>query len=83
VYRPFRKPIYSCLLTLTLLVWVANVSAQKKSKKKPPPAPAPVTELTKLRDEFVKATNEYKSSLEKLVVFQEAAVKRAEEKLAV
>ena len=88
MYRPFRKPIYSraiysWLLTLTLLICVENVSAQKKSKKKTPRAPAPVTELTKLRDEFVKATNEYKSSLEKLVVFYENDVKRAEEKLSV
>lgn len=81
--RLFRKPIYSCLLTLTLLVCAENVWAQKKTKKKPPPPPAPVTELTKLRDEFVKATNEYKSSLEKLVVFYENDVKRAEEKLSV
>lgn len=79
----FRKPIYSCLLTLTLLLCAGNVWAQKKTKKKTPPAPAPVTELTKLRDEFVKATNEYKSSLEKLVVFYENDVKRAEEKLSV
>jgi len=88
VYQTFRKPIfsrsiYSWLLALTLLLCAENVGAQKKTKKKPPPAPAPVTELTKLRDEFVKATNEYKSSLEKLVVFQEAEVKRAEEKLSV
>jgi hypothetical protein len=83
VYRPLQKSIYSCLLTLTLLVCTANVSAQKKSKKKTPPRPAPVTELTKLRDEFVQKTNEYKASLEKLVVYQEAEVKRAEDKVAV
>ncbi|HKS09981.1 MAG TPA: hypothetical protein VJS13_10565 [Pyrinomonadaceae bacterium] len=88
MYRLFQKPIvsrpiYFWLLTLTLLVCAGNVCAQKKTKKKTPPAPAPVTELTRLRDEFVKATNEYKSSLEKLVVFYENDVKRAEEKLAV
>jgi hypothetical protein len=36
-----------------------------------------------LRDEFVKATNEVKGGLEKLVVFYEADVKKAEEKLTV
>lgn len=77
------RPIYSWLLTLTLLVCAQNVWAQKRTTKKKPPPPAPVTELTKLREEFVKATNEYKASLEKLVVFYEAAVKRAEEKLEV
>ena len=83
MYRAFQQPFYSCLLTLILLVCVQNTAAQKKSKKKTPTPPAPVTELTRLRDEFVKATNEYKASLQKLLVFQEAAVKRAEEKLAV
>lgn len=57
--------------------------AQKKAKKKTPPPPAPVTELSRLRDEFVKATNEYKASLEKLVVYYEANVKRAEDKLEI
>jgi len=78
----YSRPICSWLLTLTLLLCAENAFAQKKTKKKPPP-PAPVTELAKLREEFVKATNEYKASLEKLVVFHEADVKRTEEKLAV
>ena len=82
MYRPYRNPICSWLLTLTLLLCAANVSAQKKTKKKTP-APAPVSELTRLREEFVKATNEYKASLEKLVVFEEANVKRAEDRLEV
>ena len=79
----YFRPIFSWLLALTLLLCVENVWAQKKSNKKKPPPPAPVSELTKLREEFVKATNEYKSSLEKLVVFYEADVKRAEQKVAV
>ena len=83
MYRPYRNPIYSSLLTLTLLFCAANVSAQKKTKKKTPAPPAPVNELTRLREEFVKATNEYKASLEKLVVFDEANVKRAEDQLEV
>jgi len=81
VYRPNRNSFSSCLLTLTLLVCVGNVSAQKKTSKKKPPAPAPVNELTRLREEFVKATNEYKASLEKLLGFYEADVKKAEAKL--
>jgi ribosome-binding protein aMBF1 (putative translation factor) len=82
VYQCFRNPISLWLLTLSLFICVGDVWAQKKSRKKTP-APAPVTELTKLRQEFVKATNEYKASLEKLVQFYEADVKRAEDKLAV
>ena len=82
MYRYPRNLICLWLLTLSLLVCVGNASAQKKSKKKTP-APAPVDELAKLRDQFVKLTGEVKAGLEKLVVFDEAAVKKAEEKLAV
>ncbi len=82
MYRYRRNSICLWLLTLSLLVSANNVWAQKKSRKKTP-APAPVNELAKLRDEFVKATNEVKAGLEKLVVFYEADVKKAEEKLAV
>jgi hypothetical protein len=57
-----------------------DVFAQRKPKKKPAPAPPP-TELAKLREEFVKATNEYKASLGKLLPFYENDVKKAEEKL--
>ena len=83
MYRPYHIPIFSCLLTLTLLVSAQNVWAQKRTKKKTPPTPAPASELTRLREEFVKATNDYKASLEKLLVFYEADVKRAEDRVAV
>ena len=66
-----------CVMALALCV---DVAAQRKSKKKPAPAPAQ-TELTKLREEYIKATNEYKASLGKLVPYYENEVKRAEEKL--
>ena len=39
------------------------------------------TELTKLREEFVKATNDYKASLAKLLPIYEGNVTKAEEKL--
>jgi hypothetical protein len=58
------------------------VSAQRKSKKKSASAPAKVDELTKLRDEYIKSTNEYKSGLEKLIAIYETSVKKAEDKLA-
>lgn len=83
MYRHYRKPICFWLLTLILLVSAGNVAAQKKSKKKPAAAPAQVTELAKLREQYVQATKEYKASLEKLLTFYEADVKKAEEKLAV
>jgi len=76
-----RNPI---LLFAWIVVLVSVLSfdapAQRKSKKKPAPAQPP-TELTKLRDEYIKATNEYKASLGKLLPYYENDVKKAEEKL--
>jgi hypothetical protein len=68
----------ACLILVVIAV--PSVSAQRKSKKKP--APAKVDELTKLREEFVKLTNETKAGLEKLIVIYEAEVTRAETRLA-
>lgn len=77
-----RIALSACLV---FTVAPQSVSAQRKSQKKPATAktPAAVNELTKLRDEYVKSTNEYKSSLEKLIAIYEANVKKAEEKLNV
>ena len=72
----------SCaFLWLSFVLLCGDVSAQRKTKKKPAPTPPPQTELTKLRDEYVRLTNEYKASLGKLLPFYENNVKRAEEKL--
>jgi len=67
-----------------LILIVSPVSAQKKKTKKPAsgPTPAPATELSKLRDDYVKATKEYKASLEKLLAIYKVNVTRAEDKLA-
>jgi hypothetical protein len=82
VYRSYQKSIYSCLLAVMLLVCVVDAGAQKKTKKKPPAAPKQVSELAKLREQYIQATKEYKASLEKLLTFYEADVKKNEEKLA-
>lgn len=75
-------------LRVSLGLWVVlvmalvsfDVSAQRRTKKKPAPPP-PATELSKLREEFISATKDYKASLAKLLPFYENDVKRAEEKL--
>lgn len=73
----------NCLRLASLIVVVAvfsvNVSGQRKTRKKP--APRPQTELAKIREEYVKATNEYKTSLAKLLVIYGGNVTKAEEKL--
>ncbi|HJT68158.1 MAG TPA: hypothetical protein VJ749_17005 [Pyrinomonadaceae bacterium] len=66
-----------------MLACAIDVEAQKKTRKKPAAAARPpVTELAKLREQYVQATKDYKASLEKLLAFYEADVKKAEEKLA-
>jgi hypothetical protein len=54
-------------------------SAQKKERVKPPPKA--VTELAKLREEFINATKDYKINLEKLLARYESNAKNAEDKL--
>lgn len=74
-----RIVVGTWLVMISLLVTM-NVTAQRKPKKKRAPA-GPQSELAKLREDFVKATNDYKASLGKLVAIYEQNVKKAEEKL--
>lgn len=82
------------LLTFLLLLFPATAVPQQKQVTKKPSAtpakvsakkrqakPAPVDELAKLRQEFIKATNDYKASLEKLRASYEKSVVKAEEEL--
>ena len=69
--------VWCVVIVMTLSL---DVFAQRKTKKKPAPAPPP-SELEKLREEFIRLTNEYKSSLGKLLPFYESNLKKAEEKL--
>ena len=68
-----------CVIVIVAVVSF-DASAQRRTKKKPAPA-RPATELSKLREEFISATKDYKASLEKLLPYYESAVKKAEEKL--
>jgi ribosome-binding protein aMBF1 (putative translation factor) len=69
------------LSVLVLAMLSVAVSAQRKTKKKNAPPTPQQTELTRLREEFVNATKDYKTSLEKLLAIYEGNVKKAEEKL--
>ena len=73
-----RIQIFLFAFIILLPVLSLDVSAQRKNKKPAPPAPQ--NELAKLREEFVNATREYKSSLEKLLAIHEGNVTKAEEK---
>ena len=79
------SPLCGVLLLALFLLCVPAiaVSAQKgRSAKAKARQPKPVDELAKLRDQFVKATNDYKSTLERLRASYEKDVTKAEEKLA-
>jgi hypothetical protein len=67
-------------LTLILLFFCSPATAQRKKKNKP--ESPQVSELSRLREEYVKATKEYKTSLQKLLDIYEDKVKKEEEKLA-
>jgi hypothetical protein len=66
------------LIVLTLLVSCFGVvDAQKKKPKKP----EPVTELARLREEYIQATKDYKASLGRLLATYETDVTKAETQL--
>ncbi|HEV7684342.1 MAG TPA: hypothetical protein VGO68_19680 [Pyrinomonadaceae bacterium] len=89
---PGRVQLFCGLLFLTFLLTPSLLCAQTKVTTKPSTAKArppsksnqktkaakPVDELTRLREEFVKATNEYKASLEKLRASYEKNLSKAE-----
>ena len=66
-----------------VLVLCGNAPAQRKKTSRPPaktPAAQPVDELSKLHDEYIKATKDYKASLQKLLALYQESVKKAEQK---
>jgi len=75
-----RIHLCACLLVVVVSLCV-DVAAQGKKKQKPAASPSPATELTKLREEYIRLTNEYKAGLGKIIPYQESEVKKAEEKL--
>lgn len=70
----------AAIIAITIFIVSANCFAQKKTPAQPAKSAAvqPVTELNKLRDEYVKTAKELKASLEKLLTLYEASEKKAE-----
>ena len=65
------------------LVLCGSAQAQRKKTPRPPARKAPAAsgdELSKLHDEYIKATKEYKASLQKLLALYQESVKKAEQK---
>lgn len=75
------KSFRSAAVLLVVLVAAGAGVAQKRSKPaKQSKPPAPVTEVSKLRDDYLKTTREYKASLQTLVTLYENSVKKAEQR---
>ena len=78
------KSVFSLLRLVMLILAVTALATpaypQKKTKQKKTQAKTEQpTELSKLRDEYINATRDYKASLEKLLALYQASVKKAEQ----
>ncbi len=85
--KPALKKLQCGSLCLAVLAWSfvpyeAHGQKKRATKRTRAKQSRPVNELTRLREEFVKATNEYKASLEKLRSSYEKDVTKAEARLA-
>ncbi|MFN2516781.1 MAG: TolC family protein [Pyrinomonadaceae bacterium] len=70
------------LPSIFLLLVPAPMGAQKKvAPKTKTNQTKPVDELAKLREEFIKATNDYKANLKKLLAIHEKNVRKAEDRV--
>jgi hypothetical protein len=72
------------ILFVALMTCATGPLAQrKKPAAKPPIPPAQAgNELSKLRDEYIKATKEYKTSLERLLVLYQESARKADQRAA-
>jgi hypothetical protein len=69
------------------LIATGGAQAQKAQKQKPVSKPSTVQtqsdkDLSKLRDEYIKATKDYKASLEKLLALYKGSARKAEERIS-
>ncbi len=75
------------LALAVLLIAAGGAHAQKAQKQKPVSKPGTVqtqndNELSKLHDSYIKATKEYKTSLEKLLALYKGSARKAEERIS-
>jgi len=80
-----RKIRRGLLASMLVCMICAGAFAQRKKKTPPatqskPPAEQPQSDLAKLREQYVKTTQEYKASLQRLLALYEGSLKKAEEK---
>ena len=71
-------------VSVALMLLASGAYSQKrKPAVKPRAATAqPVTELSKLRDEYIRATKEYQASLKRLLILYQESARKAEQRVA-
>ena len=79
--------VYLCFVTVLAVLFGQASSAAAAQRKRPAKQTAkaaaqPPNELTKLRDSYIKTTQEYKDSLRRLLALYQAAEHKAEQRLA-
>lgn len=72
---------YAWLLALVLIVALVAPAQKKTAARKSTVKPAPVSELEKLRREYIETTKEYKASLGRLLTLYEKSEAQATERL--
>ena len=74
--------VLTCVFAAILLTWGSQPAAAQKKKRSRQAPKAVVSEISKLRDEYIRLTKEYKSSLEKLAATYEKEIQQAQERVA-
>jgi hypothetical protein len=77
---PFQNFCVVGVLVSLCLLLPGTVIAQKKPQTKKQAQAPPVSEMERLRQQYIDTTKEYKASLEKLLALYKASVKKAEER---
>lgn len=76
-----NKGINRIALTAILIAIPSLLVEDATAQTRKAQGPAPKVELSELRQEFIKATNDYRASLEKLLLSYEVSLTRAQERL--
>src|SRR5215510_8116347 len=78
-----NRILIPAVVLMLLVIMPAVVVAQKKSTaRKSKTKPVAVSEVDKLRNEYIETTRAYKASLEKLLLLYQASERKATDQLA-
>src|SRR5258708_31377762 len=83
VQKTFPLFCRAVLLPVALTIFATSGTAQKKkpARQSKTAQPESAVELSKLRDQYIKTTREYKASLQKLMTLYQDSSRKAEQRL--